>query len=117
MCVVSYVMIVAFHPVLDLDRLIIYRHFAHTLEKLSNINCLTREQIAYIDNYVIHMLKDYAREVSKRQCKNSLGQMFSAESALVKKTLLKWFNAKFKRTFNEINPTKKLRLDTANKIN
>ena len=43
--------------------------------------------------------------------------MFSAESALVKKTLLKWFNAKFKRTFNEINPTKKLRFDTANKIN
>ena len=117
MCVVSYVMIVAFHPALDLDRVIIYRRFAHTLEKLSNINCLTREQIGYIDNYVIHMLKDYAREVSKRQCKNSLGQMFSAESALVKKTLLKWFNAKFKRTFNEINPTKKLRFDTANKIN
>ena len=35
-----------------------------------------------------------AFEVSKRRCKNSIGQMFSIESALVKKTLLKWFNQK-----------------------
>ena len=43
--------------------------------------------------------------------------MFLVESALVKKTLLKWFNAKFKRTFNEINPIKKIRFEAANKIN
>ena len=35
------------------------------------------------------MLKDMAFEVSKRSCKNSIGQMFSIESALIKKTLLK----------------------------
>ena len=29
------------------------------------------------------MLKDMAFEVSKRRCKNSIGQMFSIESALV----------------------------------
>ena len=50
-----------------------------------------------------------AFEVSKRKCKNSVGQMFSIESALVKKTLLKWFNAKFKRQFDEIDPIQKLR--------
>ena len=115
--VVSYVMIVAFRPVLQFDRVIIYRSFAHTLDQRSNINYLTREQISFIDKYLIHMLKDCASEVSKRQCKNSLGQMFSVESALVKKTLLKWFNAKFKRTFNEINPIKKIRFEAANKIN
>ena len=43
------------------------------------------------------MLKDVAVEVSKTKCKNSVGQMFSIESALVKKFLLKLFNAKFKR--------------------
>ena len=31
------------------------------------------------------MLKDMAFEVSKRKCKNSVGHMFSIESALVKK--------------------------------
>ena len=34
MFVVSYVMIVAFHPELKLDRIIIYRSFAHTVEQL-----------------------------------------------------------------------------------
>ena len=84
MFVVSEVMIVAFHPALQLDRVIIYRSFAHTLDQLSNIDYLTREQIDFIDNYLVHMLKDCADEVSKRRCKNSLGQMFLVESALVK---------------------------------
>ena len=50
-----------------------------------------------------------AFEVAKRRCKNSIGQMFSIESTLVKKILLKWFNQKFQRQFNKINSTKKLR--------
>ena len=86
MFVVSYVVIVAFHPALLLDRIIVYRSFAHTLDQLPN---LTQKQMGFIDSYLIHMLKDCANEVSRRQCKNSLGQMFSVESALVKKTLLK----------------------------
>ena len=116
MFVVSYVMIVAFHPALQLDRIIVYGSFAHTLDQLSNIDSLTREQIGFIDSYLIHMLKDCANEVSRRQCKNSLGQMFSVESALVKKTLLKWFNTKFKRTFIVIDPITKMRFEAANKI-
>ena len=62
------------------------------------------------------MLKDCANEVSRRQCKNSLGQMFSVESALVKKTLLKWFNAKFKRTFTVIDPITKMRFEVEKKL-
>ena len=50
MFVVSYVMIVAFHPTLKLERVIIYRSFAHTLDQLSNINYLTREQILCIES-------------------------------------------------------------------
>ena len=63
------------------------------------------------------MLKDMAFEVSKRKCKNTVGQMFSIESALVKKTLLKWLNAKFKRQFDKINPIQKLRFEIQNPIN
>ena len=57
------------------------------------------------------MLKDMAFEVSKRRCKNSIGQMFSTESALVKKTLLKWFNQKFKQQFDKIDPFQKIRYE------
>ena len=63
------------------------------------------------------MLKDMAFEVVKRRCKNSIGQMFSIESALVKKTLLRWFNQKFKRQFDKINPIQKLRHESKNPIN
>ena len=62
------------------------------------------------------MLKDCTNEVSRRQCKNSLVHMFSVERALVKKTLLKWFNAKFKRTFTVIDPITKIRFEAENKI-
>ena len=55
------------------------------------------------------MFRDMAFAVAKRRCKNSVGQMLSIESALVKKILLKWFNQKFQRQFNKINSTKKLR--------
>ena len=82
-------MIVAFHPALQLDSVIIYRSFAHVFDQLSNISYLTREQIGFIDNYLVYMLKDCANEVPKRQYKNSLGQMFSVESALVKKNSFK----------------------------
>ena len=117
MFVVSYVMIVAFNPELNLERIIIQRSFAHSIDQLTSLNYFTREQITFIDQSLIKMLKDMAVEVSKRRCKNRIGQMFSIESALIKKTLLKWFNQKFKRQFNKINPIKKLRYESKNPIN
>ena len=89
MLVVSYVMIVAFHPKLNLDRIIIQRSFSHSLEQLTTLDYFTREQILYDDWGIIKMLKDMAFEVAKRKCKNSIGKMFSIESALVKKTFWK----------------------------
>ena len=90
-------MIVAFHPAYKLHRIIICRSIAYSIEQLTTLDYFSREQITFIEPHLINMLKDMAFEVSKRKCKNSVGQMFSIESALVKKTLLKWFNAKFKR--------------------
>ena len=49
-----------------------------------------------------------AFEVAKRKCKNSVGKMFSTESELVKKTLLKWFNQRVKRKFKNIDSIAKL---------
>ena len=99
--------IVAFHPELKLDRIIIQRSFAHSIEQLTSLDYFTGEQMTYIDQSLIKTLKDMAFEVAKRRCKNSIGKMFSIESALIKKTLLRWFNQKFKRQFNKINPIQK----------
>ena len=40
MFVVSYVLIVAFHPELNLNRIIIHRSYLHSLEELTTINYL-----------------------------------------------------------------------------
>ena len=117
MFVVSYVMVVVSNPELNLDRIIIQRSFAHSIEQLTSLDYFTQEQITCIDQSLIKILKDMSFEVAKRRCKNSIGQMFSIESALVKKTLLKWFNQKFKRQFDKINPIKKLRYESENLIN
>ena len=42
MFVVSYVMIVAFHPELKLDCIIIQRSFAHSIEQLTSLDYFTR---------------------------------------------------------------------------
>ena len=117
MFVVLYVMIVAFIPELNLERIIIQRSFAHSIYQLASLNCFTPEQITFIDQSLIKMLKDMAFEVAKRRCKNSKEQIFSIESTLVRKTLLKWFNQKFKRQFYKINPIKKLKYESENPIN
>ena len=78
-------MIVSFHPALQLDGIIVCRSFPHSLEELTTLEYFTQEQITFIEPHLISMLKDMAFEVAKRKCKNSLGQMFSIESALVKK--------------------------------
>ena len=94
-----------------------YKSFAHSIEQLTTLAYFSQEQITFIEPHLINMLKDMAFEVSKRKCKNSVGKMFSIESALVKKTLLKWFNAKFKQKFEKINPVQKLRFESQNPIN
>ena len=117
MFLASYVMIVAFHPNLDLDRIIIQRSFAHFIEQLTTLDYFTREQLSFVDSSLTKVLKDMAFEVAKRKCKNSVGKMFSTESELVKKTLLKWFNQRVKRKFKNIDPIAKLRYESQNQSN
>ena len=66
-------MIVAFNLELNLDRIIIQRSFAHSIEQLTKLNYFTQEQITFIDQSLIKILKDMAFEVAKRRCKNSVG--------------------------------------------
>ena len=116
MFVVSYVIIVAFHLHLQLDTIIVNRSFAHSLEQLASITYFSREQIGFTEQYLLNMMRDYAKLVAKRKSKNSLGEMFSVEVALLKKTLLKWFNTKYKREFLVVSPAKKLKYEIEHKI-
>ena len=56
-----------------------------------------------IDVKLVTKLKHTAQEVNRRKCKNTLGQMFSVEIALIKSTLLEWFNKKNKSQHLELD--------------
>ena len=49
MNVVSYVIILAFHPDLDMKRIIIEQRFGHSIKKLTTTDYLTAEQLKYKD--------------------------------------------------------------------
>ena len=96
-------MIVAFHPYLKLRKIIVQRSYGHTLQQLITIDYLTNDQMKFISLKPVTKLKDMAEELSRRKCKNALGQMFSVETALLKSTLLEWFNNKIKSQHLELN--------------
>ena len=79
MFVVSYVMIVAFHPDLKIDRIIIQRSYAHTIEQLTSLDYFSQDQIKCISKELARQLKDIVFNVSKRKCKTTMGQMFCVE--------------------------------------
>ena len=77
--------VVAFHSHLNLRKIIVQRSYGHSLEQLTPIDYLTDDQMSLIDITLVKQLNDIAQEVSWRKCKNDLGQMFTIETALIKK--------------------------------
>ena len=63
MLVAFYVIIIAFHPKLKMDRVIIQRSFEHSLKKLATINYLMNDQMSFVDVNLIKQLKDSALNV------------------------------------------------------
>ena len=102
MFVMSYVIVVAFHPHFKFDRVLVQRSVCHPKEELTSINYLTREQFAFKTPELIKQLYDKALHVSKRTAKNALGVMFGIELSFVKSTLLAWFNKKVSAPFKSL---------------
>ena len=57
----------------------------------------------FMDLKLIKQLSNIAQEVSRRKCKNVLGQILSIETALIKTTLFGWFNKKIKFQYLELD--------------
>ena len=76
MFVVSYVIIIAFHPELKLNRIIVECSFAHSFQKLTTIDYFTKDQINFVDLKVIKQLKDAAENVCTEKIKRLLHTCF-----------------------------------------
>ena len=94
MFVISYVTVFASHPYLNLKRVVIERSFGHSLEELTSLSHLTREQLLYHDRETLLKLKDYAFDVHRCKSKASISHMFTTELKFASEFLLKWFTKK-----------------------
>ena len=59
MFVMSFVLIIAFNPHLNLRKMIVQRSYGHSLEKLTTIDYLTYDQMPFIDVMLVKQLKRY----------------------------------------------------------
>ena len=105
---ISFAIIFAFHPNLDIKRVIIERSFGHSLEKLASIDYLTGEQLKYVDAITLKQLRDCALEVADRKNCHAISQMFSIELKFAADCLLKWFYAKNKKKRTFISRKKRI---------
>ena len=101
MFVASYTSIACFQPKLKIQKKIVERSYAHSINELTSISYLTADQLNFAK--LVSQLRDAAIEVNARQCKNAFAQMFTIETVFVKKTLREWFNKKFKSQCLEID--------------
>ena len=108
MFIVSYVVIFAFHPKLNLEHVVVQRSFGRTYKKLTIIDYLTNNQTVSINIELVKQLKDCAINVRQRKCKNAVAQMFCVEFRFVADSLLFWPNRGFKSRNLELNLDKKL---------
>ena len=85
MFVLSYVIILAFHPKLKIERVIIQQSFGRSLVRLTTNDPLINDEMLFVDVKFIKQFKDSAVEVSRKKCKNAIAQIFSIELYLAKK--------------------------------
>ena len=103
MFVMSYVIIVAFHPHFNFDRIIVQRSICHPKEEMTSVKYLSRKQFEFRHLELIKQLYDQAIRVLKKISDNELAIMFNIELAFLKKTLLKWFNKKVAPPFKRLD--------------
>ena len=73
--------------------------------------------MSFVGIKLIKQLKGSALEVTQKECKNAIVQMFSIELCLIKKTILAWFNWKIKSQHLEIDLLTKSQCEKNHPIN
>ena len=116
MIAVSYVIIFAFQPDLNLNRIIIERSFGHSQARLLSLNYLSSEQLKYSDVTQIKQLRDCALSVAAARNNLSVSEMFSTEIKFASECLLNWFNAKFKKENLQLSNERKKKMKLNNRL-
>lgn len=79
MFAVSYVIIFTFYPDLNFQRVIIERSFGYSLEKLTTLGYLTKNQMQFLNKTTLLQLIGMVYNVSTRKDKLAISAMFNIE--------------------------------------
>ena len=77
---VSYCIIFAFHPKLNIDRMVILRRFGRTLDQLTAVSYLSSDILKNLDSITAEQLKDCPINVSKKKNKYAISEKFASVS-------------------------------------
>ena len=116
MFAVSYVIIFALHPELQLDRVINERSFAHSQMRLCSLNYLTSEQLKFKTVTMFKQLRDCALSVASKRNKLAISEMFTTELKFAGNCLMRWFNAKIKSEDMELSNDMRRKYEVKNPI-
>ena len=94
MFAVSYIIIFAFQPELQLDRIKIERSFGHSQMRLCSLNSFASEQLKFKDVTMLKQLRDCALSVASKRNKLAISKMFTTELKFTGNCLMRSFNVK-----------------------
>ena len=80
---VFYAFLIAFHPLLNIEKMLLVRSFNHTFEQLNVVSYLKDEIVPFVDPIMTRRFRDCAAAVLIKKQKYSLSQMFSCELKFV----------------------------------
>ena len=96
MFAVSYAIVFAWHPKLNLERQMVVRRYNHSLSELGDMSYLTNEQLAMRNQKTAEQLRDAVIKVHFKKNKNAIAEMLNIELKFTCDILMKWFNYKTK---------------------
>ena len=89
---VSYTLVFAWHPKLNLPRQFVVRGFNHSLNQLADMSYLRQEQLALRKQTTAEQLRDTVLAVHEGKSKNAIAELFNIELKFACDLLNKWFN-------------------------
>ena len=101
--VLSYCIIIAFHPTLDIERIVVFCIFQQNQDRLVDLSHLKEQRLQFVEPVTLNQLKDTCLKVYNKECLFGLSEMFSAELKFTVELLIKWFHQTYKSRFLEID--------------
>ena len=102
MFAISYALVFAWHPKLNLPRQCVVRGFNHSLNQLADMSYVTQEQLALRKQTTAEQLRDAVIAVHERKSKNAIAELFNIELKFACDLLNKWFKHRIKSNNSSI---------------